>query len=70
VLGLKACATTAQFIIFILCALSGTLVNLSMANMALAGPAPIPSALLKKTLDYIPKANHQGLFPYLSTSSS
>jgi hypothetical protein len=49
--------------------------ELGSGNLSLV---PIPSALLKKnktkqnkqTLDYIPKASHQGLFPYLATSSA
>lgn len=48
----------------------GTQSSPSVASMvwkALSFPHPL--CLAKTYLDYIPKASHQDLFPYLSTSS-
>jgi hypothetical protein len=41
--------------------------GLSMANMAPEGLALSSSLSLAKPLDYMPTANHQGLFSYLVT---
>ena len=48
------------------CYMKGSLTGQSMASMV---PADLAlSSSLSKLLDYIPKASHQDLFPYLTTS--
>jgi hypothetical protein len=52
----------------VLLPVEGTLASPSITTMARAGL--VLFCLAEKPFDYIPEASHQGIVPYLTTSSS